>query len=88
MLATAVPFAWEGRLGGWYEKKKSGVSRAGVQFLPDRSQFFVLATRRPLGLGREAGNINGSRVIIAKIIDSIRVSNNTSLALGSESSLR
>ena len=44
--------------------------------------------RHPLGLGREAGNINGSRVISAMIIDSIRVSNNSSLALGSESSLR
>ena len=87
MLATAVPFAWEGRLGGWYEKKVRSLP-GGCSILAGPFSILRACDRRPLGLGREAGNINGSRVIIAMIIDSIRVSNNTSLALGSESSLR
>ena len=65
-------------------------SRAGVQFNGDRTQFLVLATTVPLGWEGRLGDTNGSRLILkfALIIDCIRVSNSTSLALGREGSLR
>ena len=70
------------------KKKKVRSLPGGCSILAGPFSNLRACDRRPLGLGREAGNINGSRVISAMIIDSIRVSNNTSLALGSESSLR
>ena len=60
-------------------------SRAGVQFYIDCTQILVFATAVPLAQEGRLGDINGSRDILAMIIDSIRVSNNTSLDLGRES---
>ena len=52
------------------------------------TRFLVLATAVPLALEGRPGGIDGSKIIFAMIIYSIRVSNSTSLALGRESSRR
>ena len=59
-------------------------SGAGVQFCGERTQFLVFAAAVPLAWEGRLGGIDGSRIIFAMIIYSIRVSNSTSPALGRE----